>query len=66
MTQLCTNNPPITIEPQGKCLCGEDLPWHLHDLGINSHTCSCGRSYEPKGKTFVYVGDKPNPFTAFR
>jgi hypothetical protein len=35
----------VFIAFSGNCLCGAELPWHLLELGLTSHTCSCGRVF---------------------
>lgn len=37
--------PPVSHETKDMgCACGFGLPHHLFELGLDSHTCLCGRS----------------------
>lgn len=54
----------IVIAKDGTCVCGQPLPWHLFELGVQEHVCSCERkyAYNPKLSCADLVGTEPNPF----
>jgi len=49
-----------------KCPCGARMPWHLIKLGLNSHTCSCERTYKVEDGKAIPAGTKVNPFARAR
>lgn len=50
------------ISEGAPCECGVELPWHLFNLGLDEHICSCERSYVMKDGTVELAGVRPNPF----
>ncbi len=49
-----------------KCECGAELPWHLFEVGIDGHVCSCERHYLLKNGIVEQSGTAPNPFLSRR
>ena len=45
-----------------KCECGAELPWHLFEVGLTAHVCSCERRYVVKDGTVEQSGMARNPF----
>lgn len=48
-----------------KCVCGQHLPVHLAEIGLQSHTCSCERAYRVEDGKFIEDGTRPNPFARY-
>jgi hypothetical protein len=53
---------PDPIAPGYPCSCGQPLPWHLFELGLDDHTCSCNRHYVQANDVVYEDGVAPNPF----
>jgi hypothetical protein len=54
-----------TVVKPGRCVCGEELPWHLVSLRLPGfkHICSCNRRYAYMDKrTLRLDGTEFNPF----
>ena len=52
---------PEPINPDDPCPCGQRLPWHLFELGLDDHTCSCERHYVQKDNVVYEDGTEINP-----